>query len=250
VGAPSEIEPTTVAAMALRDGRCRRWLASSQRVDGGFDEPDGRPGGPSSAALAALVLDDSQQARRALAFAIERRGLPLPNAPDPERRMGWGWTDNARSLVEPTSRVLLAVNVLTPSDRSTRDEAVGLLRDRQCDDGGWNYGNASVYDVDLRGYAQTTAIALIALQSERKGLVGPALDFLRRQWQREPGGLTAAQALVAFRLHGADDDRRSVLDALVEIAARRSFLERPLAVSWAALATGPDQLLEPLRSRL
>lgn len=249
VGGPSEIEPTTVAAMALRDGRAREWLASSQRADGGFDEPGGRPGGPSSAALAALALDP-QQAKRALAFAIERRGLPLPNARDPELRMGWGWTDDARSLVEPTSRVLLAVNALTPSDRSTREEAVGLLRHRQCDDGGWNYGNASVYDVDLRGYAQTTAIALIALQGERTRLVGPALDFLRRQWRREPGGLTVAQALVAFRLHGAHDDCLSVLNGLVGLSTRRSFLERPLAVAWAALATGPDQILEPLRSRL
>jgi hypothetical protein len=249
VGATSEVEPTTIAAIALRDARTRGWLASSQRPDGGLDEPDGRPSGPSGAALAALVLDSPERARRALTFAIENRGLPLPNAPDPERPTGWGWTADARSLVEPTSRVLLAVNALTPSDRSTREEAVGLLRDRQCEDGGWNYGNATVYDVDLRGYAQTTAIALIALQGASGGLVAPGLGFLRRQWSREPGALTAAQTLVAFRLHGAAGDSRSAFEGLEAIARRRSFLERPLAVAWAALATGPDALLDPLRSR-
>ena len=56
------------------------------------------------------------------------------------------------------------MNALTPDDAATRREAVGLLTARQCADGGWNFGNASVYDVDLRGYAQTTAIGLIALQ--------------------------------------------------------------------------------------
>jgi uncharacterized protein (DUF362 family) len=194
VDGSSEVEPTVVSALALRDSRARGWLETRQRSDGGFDELDGRVCGPTSAALAALALTSRKRAKRALAFAIERRGLPLPNASDPERRVGWGWTGDARSLTEPTSRVLLAVNALTPTDRRTRAEGVGLLAARQCDDGGWNFGNASVYDVDLRGYAQTTAIALIALQGEHPSLVEPGLEFLRRRWRDEPGGLTAAQS--------------------------------------------------------
>jgi hypothetical protein len=138
---------------------------------------------------------------------------------------------------------------LTPSDRDTRREAVGLLAARQCADGGWNYGNASVYDVDLRGYAQTTAIALIALQGEREAVVGPGLRFLRVQWPREPGGLTAAQALVAFRLHRQANDAAKALVALEGIASRPSFRDRPLTVAWAALATGPEEVLDRLRPR-
>jgi hypothetical protein len=250
LGGPSEVEPTAMAAMALEDGRARAWLASRQRADGGFDQSDGRPSGPTDAAVAALALDDSAQSRRALEFAIGKRGLPLPNAPDPERRVAWGWTADARSLVEPTARVLLAVNALTPADRSTREEALELLEQRQCDDGGWNFGNASVYDVDLRGYAQTTAIALIALQGGAQALVRPAIAFLRRAWPEEPGGLTAAQALLAFRFQRVDDAISLVLGALEASALRPSFRERPLTVAWAALATGPDRLLEPLRSSL
>ena len=143
--------------------RAPGWPRGS-RPDGGFEEKDGRHDGPTSSALGALALADRRDARRALAYAISHRGLPLPNAPDPERRTAWGWTVDARSLTEPTARVLLAVNALTPDDAATRREAVGLLRARQCADGGWNFGNASVYDVDLRGYAQTTAMGLIALQ--------------------------------------------------------------------------------------
>ncbi len=32
---------------------------------------------------------------------------------------------------------------------------------------------------------------------------------------------------------------------LARIARRRSFLGRSVALAWAALATGPDELLEP-----
>ena len=192
------------------------------------------------------VLEDRAAARRALTAAIHERGLPLPNAPDPKRRAAWGWTSDARSLVEPTSRVLIALKALTPTDAATRAEALRLLEERQCADGGWNYGNASVYDVDLRGYAQTTAFALIALQGEPDRLVAPGLAFLRRQWRNEPGALTAAQTLVAFRLHGVDESA-SLLEALASTARSGPFLGKPLVAAWAALATGPDELLDPLR---
>ena len=244
-----EVEPTALAALALDDEGPRAWLAARQREDGGYDDPDGRPTGPTTAALAALALESPEAARRALAYAIAGRGLPLPNAPDPKRETAWGWTDDARSLVEPTARILLAVNALTPGDAATRNEALDLLRTRQCADGGWNFGNASLYDVDLRGYAQTTAIGLVALQDGEPELVGPALDFLRRSWALEPGGLTAAQALVAFRLHGVDDALPALHRALADAARRPLFLERPLSIAWAALATAPDERLEPLRSR-
>jgi len=103
--------------------------------------------------------------------------------------------------------------------------------------------------VDLRGYVQTTAIGLIALQRGDPGMVGRGFDFLRRQWRLEPGGLTVAQAIVALRLHGLDDEIPALLGALETIAQRPSFREKPLALGWAALATGPDRLLDPLRSR-
>ena len=67
------------------------------------------------------------------------------------------------------------MNVLTPDDDATRQEAVELLRARQCADGGWNFGNASVYDVDLRGYAQTTAMGLIALQHGDRSVLARAI---------------------------------------------------------------------------
>ena len=244
----SEIEPTAVATLVLGEREGRAWLTARQRRDGSLLELDGRVAGPAVAAIAALALGGAA-ARRALGAAIGVRGFPPPDAPDPNRRTAWGWTPDVRSTVEPTSRVLLAVNRLTPSNGAIRAEAVRLLRERRCADGGWNYGNASVNDVDLRAYAQTTAIALIALQRGEPDLVTSGMRFLRQSWRREPGSLTTAQALLAFRFHRAQEEIADASRVLAEEAKRPTFRLRPLDIAWSALATGPDSLLEPLRSR-
>ena len=154
-------------AAAARRRRLRRARRTARRPD------DGRP----------LPRSRCHPPRRGgrSAYAVAHRGLPLPNAADPKRRTAWGWTNDARSLVGPTARVLIGVNALTPSDAATQREAVELLVSRQCADGGWNFGNASVYDVDLRGYAQTTAFGLIALQHGHAPVVARAFGFLAAQ---------------------------------------------------------------------
>ncbi len=247
-GGLSEVEPTAVAALALRDDpNARAWLEARQDADGGFHDSDGRAEGPTSAALAALALD-GEAARRALAFAVSRRGLPPPEAADQTRR-GWGWTAEARSFVEPTCRVLIAAKRLTPSDRSVVGEAVDVLGERQCADGGWNHGIITVLETNLPGYVQTTAVALVALESAKRPFVRTGLDFLRWRWRSEPGGLTTAQVALAFRLHHLDKEADAALATLATVARRRSFLGRTVGLAWAALGTGPDDLLEPLRGR-
>ena len=246
VAGASEVEPTVVAALALRDARARNGSPRGSVLTAGFAELDGRVAGPTTSALAALALD-APRARRALAHAIAGRGLPLPNADDPKRRVAWGWTSDTRSLTEPTARVLLAVNARTPDDRATRAEALGLLADRQCADGGWNFGNASVYDVDLKSYPQTTAIALIALQgAPRARRAGAALPRRRvaPRARRADAGAGAARPAPPRRRRAPRP-----LDALRRLVTRPVPTSGPLALAWARLATGPDALLEPLRSR-
>jgi hypothetical protein len=246
-GGLSEVEPTAVTALALEgDSRARAWLQARQQPDGGFHGADGRVDGPASAALAALALE-GESARRALAFAVSRRGLPPPEVTDQIPR-GWGWTADARSFVEPTSRVLIAAKRLTPGDPAVI-EAKAVLAERQCVDGGWNHGIITVLDEHLPGYVQTSAVALVALEGESGRIVRRGLGFLRRNWRREAGGLTTAQAAVALRLHRVDDEIGPALAALIEISRRRSFLGRTVGLAWAALATGPDALLDPFRGR-
>lgn len=247
-GGSSELEPTAIAALALGgDDRCRSWLEARQSADGGFVEANGRSEGPTGAAFAALALE-GDAARRAVDYAVAHRGLPPPDASDQSRR-GWGWTADARSFVEPTCRVLIAARRVPPTEAGVRGEAVAVLAQRQCTDGGWNHGIIIVLDEQLPGYVQTTALALVALYGEAQPFVRSGLDFLRRSWSTEPGGLTTAQVAVAFQLHGLREDAKRAVAALETIARRRSFLGRTVGLAWAALATGSDDLLQPLRGR-
>ena len=244
---PAEVEPTVLAGLALGgDAGARGWVERRQRPDGGFGESTGRHDGPTTAALAALLLED-EAAERALAFAVAHRGLPLPGAGD--EREGWGWTAETRSFVEPTSRVLIAAKLVAPSDRAVLGEGKRLLRTWQCADDGWNHGVATVLGDDLTGYAQTTAVALIALQHERsEGFVTRGLSFLRERWAREAGRMTVAQARIAFRLHGDAREAAAASNALAR-NVHRAASASTVALAWSALATGPDELLDPLRGR-
>jgi hypothetical protein len=249
-GAASEVEPTAIAALALDDAEARGWLAAAQRPDGGFAALDGRPESPSVGALAALALDDRNASSRALAHAVAGRAAAVGESGDGDGdgRDGWGWTTETYSWVEPTSRVLLATKILRPSDAATRAEAVRILRERRCPNGAWNYGNASVNGVDTRPYAQTTAVALMALQREPASLVARPLRFLESRWRDEPGGITLAQSLVALRLHGSNAVAADVAMALEAVYRKTAFLGNTLALAWAVLATSSDATLDQLRS--
>ena len=248
-GGPAEVEPTAIASLALGDAAAQKWLAAAQRPDGGFASLDGRPESPSVGALAALALTDRRASRRALSRAIAQRATAAGESGDGDGdgRDGWGWTTETYSWVEPTSRILLATKILNPTDSATRAEAIRILRERRCPNGAWNYGNANVNGVDVRPYAQTTAVALIALQREPASLVARPLRFLEARWRDEPGGLTLAQTLVALRLHGSAG-AADVGEALGAVYRKTSFLGNALALAWAALATAPDETLDRLRS--
>ncbi len=248
VGRPAEPEPTAIAALALDDAAARAWLATRQAANGGFAEREGLVEDCATSAVAALALEGHDAALRALDYAIARRSPQIGESgesgdEDDDGLDGWGWTPDTYSWVEPTSRVLLATRLLRPADRVTREEAVRLLEERHCPDGGWNYGNATVLGVDLRGYAQTTAAALLALLGSGSTSIDRGLAFLRRSWPDEPGGLTLAQSLVVFRLTGDGNSARDVEDALTEVHRRTGFLGNVLVVAWAALASAPVQRL-------
>lgn len=249
VSGPGEVEPTVIATLALEDAASRAWIASAQRGDGGFAASDGRPESPTVAALAALALADRGASMRALAHAVSNRATAVGESGDGDGdgRDGWGWTNDTYSWIEPTSRVLLVTKLLRPADSTTRAEALAILRERRCPDGGWNYGNASVNGVDLRSYAQTTAVALMALQGESTSLIEPPLAFLSRRWRDEPGGLTLAQTLLALRLH-THDAAADVRQALVVAYRRTGFFDNVLALAWAALATAPNEKIDRFRS--
>jgi hypothetical protein len=113
-----------------------------------------------------------------------------------------------------------------------------MLEDRQCDDGGWNYGNAVVLGDRLPSYGQTTAVALLALQGDPRMATDRGVGALRTRSREERGGLTLATSLAALRL--LDTASAVAVESALEVEFERSWLMDDVVVlSWAAIATGP-----------
>ena len=94
---------------------------------------------------------------------------------DPDK-YGWPWISGSASWVIPTAFSIIAIKQFTACNRSEAPEkrirlGVEMLLDRACVDGGWNSGNSVVYGVPLRPHIEATAIALLALQDERRSEV-------------------------------------------------------------------------------
>ena len=165
-GQPSEPEPTALAAIALDDEGARGWLEAHQRADGTLRLGLGAVENDSATALAALALSGPARERALDAIADLRAAAFASSAalPFDERYPGWPWTEDAFGWTEPTSRALLAMRVARPQATAVIEDGLATLHDRECAGGGWNYGNRVVLDEDLPPYAQTTAVATMALQ--------------------------------------------------------------------------------------
>jgi hypothetical protein len=172
--------------------------------------------------------------------ANQAQRLPAnPDSPHDPSLRGWGWTPDTFGWVEPTAHAVLALQVLRPSAGAPLADGLAVLADRECDGGGWNYGNRVILGVDLPPYAQTTAVAVIALQGTQPELFAHGLSALDRLWRSERrGGLSLAMALAALRLAGepAAAEVERALDAELE---RTALLDDAVALAWAAIATGP-----------
>jgi Prenyltransferase and squalene oxidase repeat len=241
-GMAAEPEPTALAAIALDDDEARGWLAGHQRPDGGFALVAGEVVSDAATALAAIALGPGTARERALDHVVAHQAQLLPSHPDsphdPNLR-GWGWTPDTFGWVEPTAHAVLALHVLRPSANGPLADGLAVLADRECVGGGWNYGNRVVLGVDLPPYAQTTAIALVALQGAEIQLFARGVNALDRLWRAErQGGLSLAISLAAFRLSDrpAADEVERALDAELE---RTGLLDDTVALAWTAIAAGP-----------
>ncbi len=247
-GLDPEPEPTALASLALDDAASRGWMEENQREDGAFALVAGLVVNDIATGLCALALYDGPARQRALDHLIATPARTIAasaDVPHDPSVHGWAWTIGTYGWVEPTSHALLALQTLRPEGASAQiADGRGLLADRECEGGGWNYGNPIVLGVSLEPYAQTTAIALVALQDAEPELSLRGLAALRRLWPNERGGISLALSLAAFRLAG-QPDAPDVEVALAEEFQRNGFLGDLVALAWAAIATGPG--LERLR---
>lgn len=237
-GATAEPEPTALLALALDDDRARRWLLEHQGPDGAVVLETGEVRNTGAAALTALALPTEQARLDALAFAVGAVGSRLDTPDAADDPLGWPWVPGTYAWVEPTARVLLATRALRPSDDATTSDALTILRDREVDGGGWNYGNSSVRGTDLTPYAQTTAMACIALHGMDEPCLERGLEALRRLLRVETGGLSLAMGAEALRLDGRDEESYGeTVAALASQYERTGFLGNLGTLAWAALAT-------------
>lgn len=236
--AGSEPEPTAMAALALDDARARAWLLEHQRDDGGWLVGPESVGNYSATALGALATADIAR-ERALDHLLTHRAVQAgadDRVPHDTSTRGWGWTPTTFGWVEPTARATLALKLLRPSATAEIADGLAVLADRECTDGGWNYGNRRVLEVDLPPSLQTTGSALLALHDRDDELRERGVATIHRLWADEPGGLGWAMSVVGLRLCGrAVGTLPEELGGLVETTG---LLGDVVALSWTVLALG------------
>jgi hypothetical protein len=239
-GVESEPEPTALAAIALDDRGAMRWLEAAQRSDGGFvvGPPDVLNDSPTP--LAAIALAPGASSARAIDYLIAHQAPEQddsdPRFPHDPTTRGWGWTSKTFSWIEPTARALLALKILRPDATDLIDDGYRVLADRECEGGGWNYGNRQVLGRDLQPFLQTTAASTMALHDGPAPLRDRGTAVIDRLWPDEPGGLGWAMGLAALRLCRADEG--GLAAALESLIADTGLRDDGVALAWAAIALG------------
>lgn len=234
-GAGSEPAATALAAIALADEDAVGWLLRSQRDDGSYGIDAGGVVSDDTA-LASLALPDGPELERALDHVASTSGANAVAGPgDPP--YGWSWTAGAHGWTEPTAWGVLALRRRRPAATDRIDDGVLALRERACTGGGWNYGTPESFGVNQPPFAQTTAMALIAIAGRDAGLVSAGLATLRSIWRAEDTGfLSLAVAAAAFRLLG-DEEADAAMD-LIQRRVSSAGDVGTVALAWASIALG------------
>ena len=230
-GATPSLEPACYALAAM-DGQANapqrdaglRCLLARQTTEGAFTLlGDDEPHWATSLAVLALAQLGAAEPQRAAAarWLLTWAGRTRPQQAAltlDGQLLGWPWTDNAFSWVEPTSYALLALKRCGQRDHPRVAEGEKMLLDRQCADGGWNYGNPAVFGTALSGFIPTTALATLALQGS--SLAGDAarrgLDFLQREIQKHRSALTLSLTILCLAAFG-----RPVAEPAATLAQRQ-----------------------------
>jgi hypothetical protein len=242
-GVASEVEATAIAALALGDDASLGWLERAQRRDGSFGVRAGSVRSDRTG-LAALALPRGSARERALDRLVVTEGIPgVSEGPVPHDTSvkGWPWTRGAFGWTEPTAWGLMALRIHRPTSIARIDDAVGMLADRECVGGGWNYGNRVVFEEELPAFVQTTALAVLALRGLDDEPADRGAGVLAAIWRDEASGLLShATATAALRRLG----HPSAGDALATLGERTDLpIADTVALAWAAIALG-DRLEE------
>ena len=267
-GRRSNTEATALAVLALRSAaadtaitdKAKNWLVTRQLADGSWPLNDSAKGPSWSTALAILALSGLAEERdrvvKAGNWVLEQAGgkpgllarlIVILKGQKKVVRLnqdliGWPWTTDNFSWIEPTSYYLMAlkrVKQQLPAEKVQERivQAELMIYDRMCDDGGWNYGNSEVYGEKLWPYPDTTALALIATQDRRERQENQrSLRLLNDLAVKADSGLALGWASICFTLYGKDN--AALKESLAQRFTKTQFLGESKALALAILAVG------------
>ncbi len=219
-GDGSRVDATAWAVLALAPvpntadavAGARRFLASRQADDGSvpilIEAP--RAIWPTPLAVLAWAGDDrfSDPLRRAADYLSATTGLHWKRQPDDPVShdtsiRGWPWVLDTHSWVGSTSLAILAMEAAGRGSHERVTEAVAMLADRQLPDGGWNYGNVSVFGQTLEPLQEATGMALRAVRGRLgRDRVEKSLAYLQSTARRLRTPLSLSWALMGLDAWG------------------------------------------------
>jgi hypothetical protein len=272
-GRRSNTEVTALAVLALQSlgkhtgasaslQKAMHWLIERQNPDASWPINESAKGPSWATAIAIIALSGAPEYRaqvvKAGQWALEQEGgkpgilAQFINFVTRQKKVvrlnqdliGWPWTTGNFSWVEPTSYFMIAVKKLkahlpaSPLQQRV-EQAELMIYDRMCDGGGWNTGNAEVYNEKAWPYPDTTALALIATQEYRQRQENQlSLGALGEMIKSVDSGLALSWAMICFSLY--EQESGWLKNLLEQRFAKTKFLgeAKPLALAILALSDG------------
>jgi uncharacterized protein (DUF362 family) len=180
-GLPSQPEPTALALLALARNeqqvsvvkRGAAWLKTLQDKSGAFRVPEvfAKSYWPTGLAVVALhrLEPRAEAVTQALGWLLAERSKTRDMSEEIARDfeidaslVGWGWTEETFSWVDPTSWGVLALRHTGHEQHPRAQEGLKLLLDRAYPEGGANCGNRRIYGSRTEPVPVNTCSLLLA----------------------------------------------------------------------------------------
>ncbi len=219
------------------------WLATNQRLDGGWAPNSKVDQSTWVTSLAVLAIPNTEmnKTRRNAGLRwivrqtsadsgflerFRRRLISVPretSAPE-----AWPWFPGTASWVTPTAVSMLSLRgCQIPAAKDRVELGAQFLLRRQCVDGGWNHGGNSFRSEGAPSYPETTGLALLSLRGRTGPAIEQAVEHAKKQ-SEDPGsagGLGWLRlGLRAHRQHdrytGPDFHCWTVLDTALTLLAQ------------------------------
>ena len=156
----------------------------------------------------------------------------------------WSWVEGTSAWVEPTCYAILSL-VRTGKGAPRIADGRRLLHDRQCRDGGWNYGNPRMMGTELAGQAAPTGWALLALERNDPAVPNGLRALSSAKDEPSTLGLSLAVLASVWHRHDADEFVSLLVPRIGSEGARGRIDWTALAVLALQSASSQHVVFEP-----